>query len=206
MGLGVLQLGIKDSWAALAVLLPDPVSRLPGVIADIGPRRSGVVGVVYAILFALCVWLGATIMLSRIPFASMSAGTHVKLLLFSLVPYVGLVAACVVARALAHSRGGGVSGDMYYVGVAILPLGGFALVSGILGMAVPELALALLVLALCLHVLLLFKGASVVGGMGERTASLAVPVILLLAAWITSVFLRSAFMSGVGDMISPFMW
>ena len=194
--------GLIDGWSAFRRLATDPVGQLIPVADDLGLDRARTVGLVYGVTFTVALWLGFTIALRRLfsnpllgyygaVLGSNPAGSQLKLLIFGLVPFVSLVAACFLARAAFRSTGRGLGGDIYYVGVALMPFAVFFVLSGILGAAVPELVVALLIVAMCLHVLILFRGSSEIGALGDQRASLAVPLMLLVAAWISSVILRS---------------
>jgi len=196
------RVGLTDGWAALKALAIDPVGQLTPVADDLGPERARAVGIVYAVVFSLALWLGSTLVLRSLfsgplfgfygqMLGATSAGTQFKLLIYGFVPYVGLVAASALARALLREPGRGIAGDLYYVGVSLLPFAVFLVLSGILGAAVPEVVFALVILALCFHILILFKGCSEIAGLGERRASFAVPLMLLVAGWISSVIIRS---------------
>jgi hypothetical protein len=152
------------------------------------------VGVAFAIIYELSFFLGMYMMASRaagifgigIRVSDASVGDLLKLILVGLVPFASLVGAGVLARKMFHGTGV-FAGDVYTAGASLLPLGLAVLVTAILGAANFEVIVVLFVFALSYNILMLYSGCSRIAGIPEAGAAPAVPVMLIVSAWLTKV-------------------
>jgi ABC-type multidrug transport system permease subunit len=111
-------------------------------------------------------------------------------LFLGLVPFASLIGACALARAIFRGKGR-IAGDVYTAGAVLLPSGLLVLVAALLGAANVEVILILLLFALTYSILILYAGCSRIGLISEAGAAPAVPIILLLSAWITKIIVAA---------------
>lgn len=195
--------GLRDARSVLPRLIADPVGQLAPVAHELGRERALWVGLAFVAVFDLAVLIGTWLLMRgslSMGFFSMSLASllgldgvsgAIKLLIIGLIPAASLVAATAAARTSMRQPGLGVGGDVFIAGAALLPFAPFLLLAGVFGLSVFEIIGALLVIALCLNVMLLFRGCTHVAGLSERAASLGVPLMLLLSLWLSSVLLRA---------------
>jgi hypothetical protein len=184
----------KDAWAGIKLFARSPVGGLPQSYANFEPARAMQVGVAFAIIYELSFFLGMYMMASRaagifgigIRVSDASVGDLLKLILVGLVPFASLVGAGVLARKMFHGTGV-FAGDVYTAGASLLPLGLAVLVTAILGAANFEVIVVLFVFALSYNILMLYSGCSRIAGIPEAGAAPAVPVMLIVSAWLTKV-------------------
>ena len=91
-----------------------------------------------------------------------------------------------LARAIFHGKGR-LAGDVYTAGAVLLPSGVLVLVASLLGAANVEVILILSIFSLTCSILILYSGCSRIAIISEAGAAPAVPIILLLSAWITKI-------------------
>jgi hypothetical protein len=72
-------------------------------------------------------------------------------------------------------------------GASLLPFGFLFFVSGLLGIANFEIAALLLIFALCYAILILYTGCTRISGVAESRAAFAVPVMIIVSAWLTKI-------------------
>ena len=173
----------KDSLQAFLKFATDPVAGLSVAYESLGAARALSVGISFGIVFALCVLFGAY---RLIPFRPPGAEGFFKLLVCAVVPFVTLVGACALARLVFRGKGG-LGNDSFIAGAAVLPFGFVMLLSSILGAGNLEVISALAVFALCLTILMLFAGCTRITMMSERLATIAVPLMLMLSAWLSKI-------------------
>ena len=100
------------------------------------------------------------------------------------------VGASALARAIFHGKGR-LAGDVYTAGAVLLPTGLLVLLSSLLGVANVEVIAILFLFALTYSILILYAGCSRIGCISEAGAAPAVPIILLLSAWITKIIVTA---------------
>jgi len=153
----------------------NPVSGLLPVFVRLGHQRAIATGLVFGLLFALC--LGIKIQSPGMPFA-LSLG--LAQLASGLIPLASLT----VAKQLGRSLLGGYSslaGDIFTAGVALLPLCAVVLA---LGIPVP-LFVGIMAIAVSYMVLILYSCCSQIANLPEAKAALL--TALLLAVGILPV-------------------
>lgn len=186
-----LAVSSRDAAGALRALSLDPVSGLPTAYQSLGPRAFGA-GAALAVFFSLAGAIGASLAARRafVPFlgigGQLGIGGFFKLLLSFLVLPTGLALACFAIRKVLGSAPG-LSVDILTAGAALAPLGVTLLLGGILGMANLEVILLLLLFAFVYLVLILHSGLTKAGALRERASAPAVPVVLILALWLSKV-------------------
>jgi len=182
----------KDAWDGILLLAKSPVGGLPQSYNMFEPARALQVGVAFAVICEALFLLGAYIATSRaaglfrVGIGNLTAGTLLKLLIAGMVPFASLAGAAALARTVFRGSGE-VAGDVYTAGASMLPLGIAAFVAALLGVANLEVAGVLSVFALSYTILMLYSGSSRIAGIPEAGAAPAVPVMLIVAAWLTKV-------------------
>jgi len=79
-------------------------------------------------------------------------------------------------------------------GAALLPFAFVALLTGIFSFQSMDISSGLFLFAICLAVLMLFSGLTRIGKLAERPASLAVPLMVIVSAWISRALYREMLM------------
>lgn len=124
------------------------------------------------------------------PLMGMTGGSGVALFFKSFLALLAIPAALVAAgfglrRLLGSTEN--LAADLFVAGAALSPVGLSLLLGGLLGRANAEVALLLFFFAATYLVLMLYGGLTGVGKLTPKAAAPAVPVLLLLAAWLTKV-------------------
>ncbi|MFZ9935237.1 MAG: hypothetical protein ACO3EU_07590, partial [Arenimonas sp.] len=78
-------------------------------------------------------------------------------------------------------------------GGSLLPLSIVFLISAIIGIKNIEVSFILSTIAICMTVMILFNGLTRIEQLSDKAASYAVPLIILISAWIAKIFLTSIF-------------
>ena len=162
---------------------------------SLGPQRALGAGIVFGLVFALCV----TVAIAMSPLYKwllfIQDFVAVKVFFFSLVPFVTLIAAAFTSRKVASRVDTGITGDVFMVGAALLPLGLCVLIGvligGIIGWDNIEVIWFLGFLSTCVTILMFYSGNIGIAGLTDRAATIAVPVMLVLSAWLTKVVFKA---------------
>ncbi len=179
---------------ALALFAKSPVGGLPASFELFDDRRAIQVGIAFAVLYEVALFLGGLIFKSKaqsllggmLPVGELTATQMFKLVVLGLVLFVSLIVSSAVAR-LIFRGSGRFAGDVYTAGAVLLPSGFLALLAAPLGAGNVEIILVLWLFALTYSILMLYAGCSRIGGISEAGAAPAVPIILLASAWITKI-------------------
>jgi len=187
-----------DAWQGVKLFAKSPVGGLAESFAMFDDRRAIQVGIVFAIVYELALLLGGLILKSKaaallggiLPIGELTAAQMFKMLFLGLVPFASLIGAGALARAMFRGKGR-FAGDVYTAGAALLPSGFLVLAASLLGAANFEVIFILVLFALTYSILMLYAGCSRIGGISEAGAAPAVPIILLLSAWITKIIVTA---------------
>jgi hypothetical protein len=114
-------------------------------------------------------------------------GDVLKIIILSLTPVAAIVAACALARKIFAGTSGSIESDVFISGVAVLPFGIVALVGGMLGAGNLEVTGVFAVFALSYTILILYAGCTRISGISEGRAAPAVPVVILVTAWLSKI-------------------
>ncbi len=98
-----------------------------------------------------------------------------------------------MARRALAAAGGGTEGDVFIAGTTVLPFGVVLLITGIVGFSNFGIIAIAAAFANAYAILILFAGCTRISGISEQRAAPAVPVIVLLAAWISKVLFSTMF-------------
>ena len=189
---------LRDAAATLARLARDPVGDLSGTYSSLGPVRARNTGIAlsagFSIATTIALWFGAQRWLGGyVGFGySTGPGGVAKLLLAMLVPPAALAAASYAIRRLL-APAAPLAVDLFVAGTAIAPLGLATLLASVLGAANLEVAILLYLFGLCYLVLMLFAGLTRIGGLREPAGAPAVPVLIVLAGWLSKVCFAALF-------------
>ncbi len=179
---GPAVIALKDAVAALGRLARNPVGSLAPTYEELGPARALAVGAVFAAVFAFGSALGVKALLPG--WLGLGVDDFLGMLLLSLVPPVALTLTAVAARVFI-GRSGTLAGDAFYAGASLLPVGLATLAVGVLSISNANVTGLLMVTGLCVCVLMLFGGTTRLTRLSEGMAVLAVPVMLLITAWVS---------------------
>jgi hypothetical protein len=187
-----------DAWQGLKLFAKSPVGGLSESFALFDDWRAIQVGIIFAIVYEIALFLGVYIVGSKaasllggaLPIGELTTSQLFKVLFLGLVPFASLIGACALARAIFRGTGR-FAGDVYTAGAVLLPSGFLVLVASLLGAANVEVILILLLFSLTYSILILYAGCSRIANISEAGAAPAVPVILLLSAWITKIIVTA---------------
>lgn len=188
----------RDAWSGIKLFAKSPVGGLPQSYVMFEPERAMQVGIAFAVIYEVTFFIGMYMMASRaagifgvgLRVSDASASLLFKLILIGLVPFASLVGAGALARKI--FRGTGIlAGDCFTAGASLIPFGIAVLVTAILGAANLEVIVVLFAFALSYNILMLYAGCSQIAGIPESGAAPAVPVMLLVSAWLTKVIITA---------------
>ncbi len=200
--------------AGLGVLLRNPAQGIAEAHQKLGKTMSLQAGIVCAVLFDGAVVLGTVFFLDRLggllrpsmglgtamagpavghgpgPGLSLPAEVYLKMLVGAAAPPVAIFLCMLCARALAKGRGAW-QGDALAAGFSLFPFAVVFLVAPLLGPANGEVIAVLAVAALCMAILILFHGFKDLAGLSPGLATLAVPITLLLSAYMVKIIMAA---------------
>jgi hypothetical protein len=185
------QQSVRDALAALRVFGPSPAAGLPAAFAAAQPplERARNAGIAMGLAFAVAVMLAYLRLASGI-WVAPGVGQLLKAFLFGVVYFGSLAGALALARVTLRGQSE-FSAVVFASGAACLPLGGWALASGILGFVNLEVVAILAVFAVCWTVLLIHSACVHILKLSEPRAAMSVPIVLLLTGWLGKVLFTS---------------
>lgn len=189
----------KEALAAFKIVAGNPVGGLAAAHESLGEAKSMRVGVAFGVVSMACFLLGGYLLLPPFMkedlFELLGFGGVMKCLLFGVVPFACVAIGSAAVRKALGGRGS-LAGDCFVAGAALLPISTCMLASGILGIGNFEAIGALAVLAGCTAILMLFAGYTRISALTERAATIAVPVVVMLSAWLAKVIATSVLGGG----------
>jgi len=174
-----------DALQAFKMFASNPVVGLSVAFENLGPARALGVGIVFGTLFALCIVFGVYRLLPEWGRPNGFSG-FLKILVVAFVPVISLFGAGVFSRKVFRGKGG-FGHDSFITGAALLPFGFFAMLVGILGIGNTEVIAVFTLFAVCLSILMLFAGLTRICKTSEQSATIAVPSMLLVSAWLSKI-------------------
>lgn len=176
----------QDAFSALKATLMNPAGSLSPSFQLLEKRQAMEVGGVMAAAYSLLTVTGVYLALPR---WAGSPGLDVvfKIIIFSLMPVAATVAASALVRKVFGGTSGSIEGDLFVSGLAVLPFGIVALISGFVGVSNFEVIAVLAVFALSYSILILYTGCTRISGISEGRAAPAVSLIILFTAWLSKV-------------------
>jgi hypothetical protein len=191
-----------DAFKAFKAMAANPVGGLREAFDSLGPSRSMIVGIVFAIVFDLCILVGMWLVTSHYlthgmrsdfpdaPQRSMTFGMLFKLTILGLVPLVSATAGCAAVRKIFRGQGS-IQSDIFIAGASLLPFGVAVLLTGILGGANTEIIALLGVFASTTTILMLYSGCTTLQGIPDAAATLSVPLMILADVYVCKIILAS---------------
>jgi hypothetical protein len=186
---------IGDIGSVFRQLMTDPVGRIGAAFSSLSTNRAQLVGLALCVIFAIAMGLGLTLgrraaIMSIFGASAFSYGDYgesgftffLKSVLQMLVMPAAMIGISFGLRRLGGSKHP-VAHDAFIVGVALMPIAVCTLLAGLFGSL--QLALLLVFLGLSFAILILYAGLTTICGLATRTASVAVPLIIVLGGWIS---------------------
>jgi hypothetical protein len=173
-------------WKTLLSVLQNPVENLAASFVRLQKQEALEVGIAFAVVFDICALFGIYMMLPRWA-GQPGIGDILKILLFGFVPPAALTGAIFLARKVFRAPGGTIESDVFIAGISVIPTGILLLLSGVLGIGNLEVIGVVAIFALSYTILILFNGCTRISEIAQVRAVPAVPIIILLAAWLSKV-------------------
>jgi hypothetical protein len=195
---------VKAAWGsafgALKSFAGDPVGRLPATYAALGDDKARRVGITYGVASLVLFLFGGYLLL---PFREglfdfLGFGGMMKCLLFGILPFGGTVLGSLAVRKVFGGQGGGLGGDLFVSGAALLPISLAMPINGLLGYENYAVMAVLSLFAGITGVLMLFSGYSRISKLSERAATLAIPIVVVLVFWLGKT-VASSVLGGSGN-------
>ena len=175
----------QDALQAFKTFAANPVGGLPAAAASLGQTRALGVGIVFGGFFTLFVAFGLYRVMA--PWGRPEGiGAFLQMLVVAAVPFLSLMGAGTGVRRVFGGEGG-LGIDTFIAGASLLPFGFVALLASLLGGGNLGVIGALSLFAVCLTILMLFAGLTRIAKTSEQSATLAVPLMLLVSSWLAKV-------------------
>jgi hypothetical protein len=175
---------VREALAVFRAFASDPVGGLGRSAATLGRERQREIALVFGIFFDVAVVLAAYKV--RHMFGTPSFGDVAGMFLLGLVPILSLAGAAALARKVCRGSGS-FDGDLVIASGALLPLAFVCLLGALLGAGNIEVLIVAGFFAACYAILILYGGCLHIGGIPEPAAAPAVPIMLLVTAWLTKI-------------------
>lgn len=207
-----------DGLTALKDFLLDPVGGLPPLCDSLGNTGSLALGLVFCVVFDLCVIIAA--LLANLdaghvtPWQGLLFGQQAKVVapgglapaaaaptpadkiallwkiaVTAVLPLASLTVAILVIRLITGGRGF-LGYDVLIAGATLLPVGLLLPIVFLIGDHNPEIAIFLVLLSSCLAILILNSGFTRVLRLSDRGAILAIPATLLLDLYLSKEVMK----------------
>jgi hypothetical protein len=187
----------SDAIGAFRSFAGNPVGGLANAYTMLGPAKALGVGLTFGAVFAVCILLSVYRVVPEF-LRPTGVGGFFKILVVAVVPFVALFVSAMAVRTVFRGDGA-VGSDSFLAGAALLPIGFLALIMSLLGPSSMDIISFLGLFAVCLTILMLFAGLTRMYSMSERLATLAVPIMLVLTAWISRMIYKMMIQSAMGD-------
>jgi hypothetical protein len=174
-----------DAVEAFKLFATNPVGKMPVSFETLGEQRALGVGIVFAVVFDVCVLFGTYLSLPKWSRPD-DIGGFLKIIVFGAVPFLSIVVASALARKI-FSGSGSFGGDSFVAGACLLPFGILVLLLGIVGLGNFEIIGILATFAVSYGILILYTGCTRISKISDASSALAVPIILLLSGWLTKI-------------------
>lgn len=195
-----------DAITAFRAMMTNPVGGMRVAIDNLGAVRAMQAGIVFCVVYDLACLLGTRFLISgwmhnADPSFSdgptrggpdLSAGDFLKLLVLGFLPLITATAGFACSRLLFRGSGS-VHSDIFVAGASLLPIGLGVLTAGIVGVANIEIVIAIAVFAISTKILMLYSGCTTVQKIPDAAAVIAVPLMILIDAWLGKVIVFAVF-------------
>lgn len=191
-----------DAFGAFKSFMGNPVGGLADAYNSLGPGKALGVGITFGIVFAVCMLLS---MYRVVPefLRPTGVGGFLKLVVVAVVPFVALFVATLAVRTVFRGEGT-IGSDSFLSGASLLPLGIIALIASILGPSNWNVIQFLAIFSISITILMLFAGLTRIYKISERMATIAVPIMLLITAFLSQTIYRMMLESSMGGGGDPF--
>lgn len=167
-----LLLQILKTWRAFAF---NPIEGLFPAFITLGNRQAIAVGIGFSLIFNLCFTVGISSSWQKIyPFSNLPILT---LIIMGLLPVFSLTGVSGLMRIIFQANGS-FAGDLFITGAALLPLGLWVLLGGLMQ---NWIAIGILgIFAINYTILTLYSGCHEISLMSTAKSALTVPIMLLI--------------------------
>jgi hypothetical protein len=191
----------SDAFGAFKTFATNPVGGLSEAYNGLGAGRALAVGITFGVVFALCIVLSVYRTMGSAFFPGV--GGFFKVLLIAVVPFGALFASAIGVRMVFRGEGE-LGGDSFIAGAALLPFGVVALLITLLGRSTDSTILIFLFLfAVSLTILMLFAGLTRINNISERMATIAIPIMLIVTAWLSKLIYTEMIKASFGGGFDP---
>lgn len=187
---------LADAKSTLSFLNYNPVGGLAPAFQKLGTQRAGAVGVFFLIVYVLAgayvinYWIGAASSLASMNYGavnvSLNTGNWSKLALIAGASAAAWVIALAVVRMI-FQKGGHLGGDCFIAGSVAMVWAAALLAGTFVGLKNFEVLAILGLLVICITVMQLFVGLTRISELSEARATIAVPLVIVVEAWLTKV-------------------
>jgi hypothetical protein len=171
----------QNALTAFKIFAINPVGGLPSAFENLDERRAKEAGIVFSVIFVICVVIGTYMALPA--WGKPNIQGVLGLLILGAIPPAAITGISALARK-AFKAAGSLEGDVFIAGAALSPVGFVVFLIGILGMGSIEVVTILAMFSGCYTILMLYSGCTQVSKITEARAAATVPVMLLLSVWL----------------------
>jgi len=176
----------RDAFRVVKTIVANPVGGLSTAYQSLEKRQALEVGLLFGAVSEICVVVGLYLFLPRWA-GTPDFGEIVKILILGVVPFAAIAGASFAARKIFRAPGGSIESDVFIGGISLLPQSLVVLLAGILGYANHEVVAIAAVFALSYTILILHAGCVRISGISEAGAAPAVPMVILISAWLSKI-------------------
>jgi curved DNA-binding protein CbpA len=176
---------LSNVFTTLGIYLFNPGGGLLPAFARLEKQQAMEVGIIYAALTDFFFLIGIYMSWTEINFP------WLELLLIGSIPFFSLIIIANLMRNLCRGSGG-IEGDIFIVGAALIPLGLMTLILGfIVHLSLNLLIIILLIYGFCYSILTLYSGCTQLWNISETKAALIVPSMLIISGSLVYVALST---------------
>jgi hypothetical protein len=174
---------------------------LPATYEALGDAQAKKVGITYGVASVVLFLLGGYLLqpFGNDLFDILGFGGVMKCILFGVLPFGGTVLGSLGVRKVFGGQGG-LGGDLFLSGAALLPISLAMPINGLLGYENYAVMAVLSLFAGITGVLMLFSGYSRISKLSERAATIAIPIVVVLVFWLAKTVASSVLGGGGGGM------
>ena len=191
-----------DAFGAFKTFMGNPVGGLADAYNSLGAGKAMGVGLTFGAVFAVCLLLSFYRVVPEF-LRPTGVGGFFKLLVVAVIPFVSMFVATIAVRSVFRGDGN-VGSDSFLAGASLLPFGFIALVATLLGAENWNIIQFLAIFGISVTILMLFAGLTRMYKISDRMATLAVPIMLLITAWLSQAIYRMMLESAMGGGGNPF--
>jgi hypothetical protein len=191
-----------DAFSAFKSFMGNPVGGLADAYNSLGPSKALGVGITFGVVFMVCMLLSVYRVVPEF-LRPTGVGGFLKILFVCIVPFLSLFIATTAVRTVFRGEGA-LGSDSFLAGASLLPLGLIAVIASILGPTNLNVIQFLAIFSISITILMLFAGLTRISRISERMATLAVPIMILISAFLSQTIYRMMLESAIGGGGNPF--